>query len=243
MTVQRIRWYCGIPVLLAAWTVVSAQTVDEIIEKSLAALGGRAALEKVHSRVMKGTFALPDMGMYAPMEMYSQEPDKVFTWIEIAGMGAATSGVNGNVAWEINPMVGARVLQGPERANALVQARIEPLLHWKELFQSAELAGVEAVNGKNCWKLVLTPKDGIATTHYVDQESGLVVRIDGTRDGQAFTTSFSDYRPVDGIQVPHKVTMSSPQFGFEMTFELVQHNVPIPPEKFELPPEIKAQVQ
>lgn len=243
MTVQRMRWCCGIAVLVGAWTVAFAQTADEVIEKYLTATGGRGALEKIQTRVMKGTFAMPDMGMYAPMEMWVQDPDKVFTTIEIAGMGSASSGVNGDVAWEINPMVGARVLQGADRANALVQARIEPLLHWRDLFQKVELAGEELVNGKKCWKLVLTPKEGTPSTQYFDQETGLVVRIDSIRDGQSITTSFSDYRPVDGIQVPHKIGMSSPQFGFEMTIESVQHNVAIPPEKFELPSEIKAQVK
>lgn len=242
MIANRFRPVLCILLILIVGSFALAQTADEVIEKYLAASGGRDALSKMQSRIMKGTFAMPDMGMYAPMEMYTQSPDKSFSYIEIAGMGSASNGVNGEVAWEINPMVGARILLGPERGAALLQARIEPMLDWKKLYSSAELAGEDTVNGKKVWKLVLTSNEGAVTTHFMDQETGLVTKVETVREGQTMSTTLSDYREVDGIKIPHKVNMSSPQFAFEITIDSVQHNVPIPPEKFELPAEIKAQL-
>src|SRR4051812_6573156 len=54
--------------LTAARGGVQAQTpagptVDQIIEKHIAAVGGRAAMEKITSRVSKGSVEIPDMGM------------------------------------------------------------------------------------------------------------------------------------------------------------------------------------
>ena len=50
--------------LIVVWShAASAQTVDEVINKCVAALGGRAALMKIKSRVMTGTITLvPAMG-------------------------------------------------------------------------------------------------------------------------------------------------------------------------------------
>jgi len=43
-------------VLVLAWAQASsAQTADEVIEKSIAAMGGRAALEKIKTRSMTGS--------------------------------------------------------------------------------------------------------------------------------------------------------------------------------------------
>ena len=39
-------------------TVSAAQTADEVVEKHLTALGGRAALEKLTSRTITGTIVL-----------------------------------------------------------------------------------------------------------------------------------------------------------------------------------------
>jgi hypothetical protein len=241
MKLSRFHLFAVVLLVLAGFA--AAQSAEDVIEKYLQASGGRDALSGIQTRIMKGTFAMPDMGMYAPIQIYTQAPDKSLTYIEIPGMGSASNGVNGEVAWEVNPMVGARVLRGPDRVDALLQARIEPLLEWKKLFAKAELAGEETVAGKKCWKLVMTAHEGSPTTQYIDQESGLIARVDGVRDGQSVSTSFSDYKPVGGVQVPHKMVMMSPQFNFEMTFESVEHNVPIPPEKFALPSSVQSQVQ
>ena len=52
-----------VAVLLIGWSqVASAQTADEVIEKHLAAIGGRAALAKLESRLMVGTITLSTPG-------------------------------------------------------------------------------------------------------------------------------------------------------------------------------------
>src|SRR5689334_20148545 len=60
-----------VSLLLAAARIASAQTADDIIEKHLAALGGRAALAKVRSRSMKGTMTLttPAGDVSGPVEI------------------------------------------------------------------------------------------------------------------------------------------------------------------------------
>jgi NAD(P)-dependent dehydrogenase (short-subunit alcohol dehydrogenase family) len=47
---------------LASAQTASAQTADELIEKSIAAMGGRAAFEKVKTRVMTGTITINTPG-------------------------------------------------------------------------------------------------------------------------------------------------------------------------------------
>ena len=47
--------------------------------------------------------------------------------------------------------------------------------------------------------------------------------------------SASDYKPVDGVQVPFTMTMNSPQMNFNMKISDVKHNEAIDDAKFVKP--------
>jgi polyisoprenoid-binding protein YceI len=70
----------------------SAQTADEIIEKSIAAMGGRAALAKITSRVSTGTISLqtPVGDIPGTVEVMNAAPNKVRTLVkaDLTSVGA-----------------------------------------------------------------------------------------------------------------------------------------------------------
>jgi len=64
---------------LVLWAVPSlAQTADEIIEKHLAAAGGRAVLSKLTSRIATGTISIttPVGELKGTIEVYNKKPNK-----------------------------------------------------------------------------------------------------------------------------------------------------------------------
>lgn len=224
-------------------SVWAADDAESVINAYLEAMGGKAALADVHSRVVKGTFSMPDMGMSGEMEVYTQEPDKYRSNVELSGMPPATSGVNGDIVWEVNPMAGPRILQGAERRARLRQARIDPLVDWKQFFVKADVAGEVTVQGKPCTKVIFTDAEGSTTTMYFDKETNLLSRIEVNISGQTVQTDFSDYRKVGDVMAAHKMHISLPQFSFDINATSIENNVPIPAETFDLPPDIKAMVK
>src|SRR5215208_2779319 len=70
-------------------------TADQILDKYVQALGGKAAIEKVNSRVSKGNFEIPAMGAGGPIEMYAKAPNKNLVIINIPGFGTIQQGFNG----------------------------------------------------------------------------------------------------------------------------------------------------
>ena len=61
--------------LVLAWaSIASAQTADEVIEKSIAAMGGRAAMEKIKTRSMTGTLSLARRPATFPAPSRSRTP-------------------------------------------------------------------------------------------------------------------------------------------------------------------------
>src|SRR6188472_1451047 len=107
-------------VLIAACGALSAQTqalptVDQVLDKHLAAMGGQAAFDKITSRTAKATIEIPDMGMTGSMTIMEKAPNKSLVVIEIAQM-TVREGTDGVVAWDENPQTGLREKSGIELA-------------------------------------------------------------------------------------------------------------------------------
>ena len=111
-------------VLLAGLTPAVAQTtaqaalpsVDQILDKYVQAIGGKAAIEKLSSRVCKGTFEMDQMPGPAAEEIYEKAPNKQYMVTDAPSFGQARRGFNGGVGWEDNPQSGLRDITGPELA-------------------------------------------------------------------------------------------------------------------------------
>ena len=62
----------------------AAQTADDIIEKDLAALGGRTALSNLRSRSMKGTITGSNIGdLTGSVEILNEVPNKSRTFVQL----------------------------------------------------------------------------------------------------------------------------------------------------------------
>ena len=78
--------------VLASAQSASAQTADELIEKSIAAMGGRAAFAKVKTRSMSGTITIntPAGDIPGTIEILNARPNKARTLIkaDLSAFGA-----------------------------------------------------------------------------------------------------------------------------------------------------------
>jgi len=241
---------CAVVVLAAAGARLRAADelpkADTILDKSIEVTGGKAAFEKMHNTVMTGSMEIASQGIKGTMVITKAEPDKSLVEIEIAGIGTIKQGYDGAVAWEINPMAGARIKDGDEKAESKLQAYFHEE-NWRDLYQKVETVGAESVDGKDCYKVVLTPKEGSPTTQYFDKKSGMLVKIAMTVNtpmGEIpVETMPGDYRKEGDLLVPHKMQMSQAGQDITVSFDSIKFNTDIPKDKFDLPDEIKALVK
>jgi hypothetical protein len=147
----------------------------------------------------------------------------------------------------MSAMQGPRVKDGDEKAETLLQAKFNSDLNWRDLFKTAETVGVETVDGKECYKVVLTPKTGSPNTRWFDKETNLLVRMSMTSKsamGEIQADSLvSDYRKEGDVMVPHKMIVKAGPMEFVATVDSVQHNPEIAKDRFDIPDEIKALLQ
>src|SRR5262245_65576576 len=105
----------------AAKTTTVEPSVDQILDKYVQAIGGRQAVEKITSRVTKGTFEVSTMGLKGELEVYAKAPNKTLRVQNLSGVGEILDGYDGKIAWSQNPMMGLREKDGAELA-AVVRA-------------------------------------------------------------------------------------------------------------------------
>src|SRR3954462_8895832 len=103
------------PFAVRGTSAQAADTVQSVIDKHIAAMGGRDALMKITSRKSTGTVAIstPAGDLTGPVELYSKAPTKsravlALDLSAVGGPGTLTieqifDGVTG---WSINPMQG-----------------------------------------------------------------------------------------------------------------------------------------
>jgi hypothetical protein len=214
-------------------------SVDQILDKYIQAIGGKAALQHVTSIAMKGTLEIPAFGASGTIERYSKAPNALALIIEIGGFGTVQQGFNGTAGWSQDPQNGMRDLAGPELAQTKREADIYRNLKLKELYPKMVVAGKDKVADRDVYVIEATPTDGGPEKMYFDAQNGLLVRADLTayNAGEQLPTQtfLEDYKDVDGVKMPSTIRQTNPNFSVTLKFTDIKSNVPVDSSKFNKP--------
>lgn len=217
---------------------------DAIFDHFIDATGGKDAYEKQTSEVITGTLEFAAQGLKGTITRYAAPPDKYYSALDLAGIGKIEMGYTDGVAWEKSSIMGIRIKSGEEKAQALREATYHATYNWKKLFTKAEVAGVEKLNGSDCYKVVLTPKEGKPESMFFQKDSGLAVKITTVATSPMgeipVEVLVGDYKKFGNILVASKTTQKAAGQEFTMTIDSVRSNEPISEERFALPAEVKA---
>jgi len=221
---------------------VVAQTADEIVEKGLAAVGGRAALEKITSRSTTAamTVSTPGGEFSGAFEGLNQAPNKTRTVItlDLSSVGAGRVVVeqrfDGEHGYVMDSMRGNSEMTAGQVATLRNNIFPSPFLRYKERGTRIGLAGKEKVGDRDAYVLAVTPADGPASRVFLDTETYLPLRgvttIEMPEMGNVEqTVEFSDFRDVDGVKVPFVIKGSSAVQTFTIKPSKIEHNVKVDP--------------
>lgn len=217
------------------------QTADEIVEKHLAALGGRQALAKLTSRRATGTVSISTPGgdLTGPIELSYKAPNKsrAYMQLDLSAVGVADKMTieqkfDGTAGWMLNSMQGDTAITGNQLENMKNNSFPSSLLTYKESGIKIEVLPREQIAGKDVIVLTATPKTGSATKLYLDASTYLVVRsvakLESPEMGTVEQTSdLSDYRTVDGVKMAFMIVNTNPVQTLTIKIDKVEHNVPL----------------
>ncbi len=81
----------------------------DVLAGHVKAIGGEKAIKGRTSRVMKGAFTMPSMGMGGDMTISQAAPYFQLVSFNIPGMGEVRQGFDGETSWAMNPFMGAQI--------------------------------------------------------------------------------------------------------------------------------------
>lgn len=227
-------------------TPASAQTADEIIEKHLAAMGGREALGKLTSRRVTGTITVgtPNGDLSGPIEVDSKAPNKARAYfkLDLSSLGAGELTVerkfDGIKGWTLDSMQGDSEITGSQLETMKSSIFPSPLLNYKALGMTVDVMPKQPFGGKNALVLKLSPKSGPPVTvlldpdTYLPMRSSVVVNVPELGGDVEQASELSDYRTVDGVKEAFTITIINPAQTAVVKVSKVEHNVALPDSLF-----------
>lgn len=222
-------------------------SAQAVMDHFIAATGGKAAYEARHSLIEHATVDFPKQGLKGTLTIYEAAPNFYLAVTELTGIGKISAGSNGDVAWENTAIQGPRIKQGAERADALREGAFNSPLFWKQLYAKVEVSGAETAEGHDCYKVVLTPKEGKPMTEFFDKQSGLMIKTMATVSSQMGDVNaevlYDDYRKDGDVLSPHRMVNRAAGQEFVIQINSVEVNPDLPKGQFDLPPEVKALIK
>ena len=204
----------AVPLAVVAYSTPApvALTATQIVEKNVAARGGLQAWRNVKTLSMSGKL---DAGgrqkVQLPFVLEMERSRKTRLELQFNGQTAVQvyDGTNG---WKLRPFLNRNDVEPytPEELKAAsMQAELDgPLVDYAAKGTKVELEGVQQVEGHDAFNLKLTLKNGEVQHIWVDAQSFLDVKVEGTPrhlDGRfhPVATFLRDYRSVNGLMIPY----------------------------------------
>lgn len=223
----------------------SELTLDGVLERYYAAVGGRDAWRALRSVRLRGTAEVED----APPLSFEQVVARPYRlWGRVWGEGyTRTRGFDGETAW-----VESRRSDGSppsvrivEHEGELLLARFEadldgPLMGLDLADVELELLGTDSIAGVEAYVIGVSPDAGLDHRVFVDGRRFVPLMLvipnpeDPEDERDRWVETYDDYRSVDGLLVPHVRSVVSPE-PVTYVLERVELDVPLDDSLFEPP--------
>lgn len=204
----------------------SGVDAKSVIDRYIQELGGREKMLQVKDRttVLSGKI----QGTPVNINIYQKQPNKFYQEINVGNMQQKII-FDGQKAVSISPM-GKQDITGDQLQQLKMESNLNSILDLDKSQIKATLVDVEKIDGKDAYKLEMTPPLGNKWFEYYDKDSGLKVRQVKTvtsTTGQPImqTIDFSDYRVVNGLKYPFKMSQSFGQQKIDMSVSSIKVNM------------------
>ncbi len=212
-------------------------SAEQLLDKYLAAIGGAEALQKITSRVQKGTITAFG-GQHFPVDVYSKAPDKRLSVMHLQG-GDSFTGFDGKQGW-LSVLGRVHTMSAAENAAARIDADLYLPAHLKTLYEKFRVDIGEKIDGHETYVVAGRTVGQPPLRLYLDKESGLLLRLvryAETPLGRNPTQiDYADYRDANGVKAPFRWMLARPGNRFTIQVEQLQQNVAVDDSKFLPPP-------
>ncbi len=232
---------------LLAWHAVRAMSWTGKMDAGMANSAARSANYVRNSRApankkelvqlsSAGEAAATDQQVQLPFVLAMERPRKSRLELEFAGK-TAIQVFDGNAGWKVRPFLNRNDVEPfTAQETKIVAAKPDldgPLLDATAQGTRVELEAREAVEGRDAYRLKLTTKSGSVQHIWIDAQSFLDVKVEGTQrqmDGHMHNVWVyqRDFRPVQGLLIPF--VLETVVDGYRDTHKIVIEKVAVNPQ-------------
>ncbi|HEX3247888.1 MAG TPA: serine hydrolase [Pyrinomonadaceae bacterium] len=194
-------------------------SIDELLSKMIAAYGGEENIRKHRSSVTAVDFDFESQGVQAKGVTSAKAPNLTATDITFTALGkkigTVVSYFDGSGGGEVISFAPEETYSGKRLEDIKAASDFYDMLNWKQNYQTITVKRIGKVAGEDAYVVEKLRVKGTKVTDYVSTKSFLLLRRDSVAVSETSgielpqTQTFSDYRNVDGVMTPFKMTASS----------------------------------
>ncbi|MCA1624492.1 MAG: serine hydrolase [Acidobacteria bacterium] len=226
-------------------------SIDEVMSKTLNALGGEAMMRKLSSRVMTFDLDFESQGIKGFGTTYEKAPGMTVTETTMTALGkpmaTAREYFDGTQGGEETSFSPAETYTGKRLEDVRVESDFHGFLNWKNGLKSAEVRGVEKVDSEDAYVVVIQPEKASELKYFISTKTFLPLKKTSLVVSSTSQTSlpvsefYADYRTVDGVMIPFKIKLANLGMGnVILRIKEVKHNQAIDDKMFKPKSETKA---
>ena len=208
---------------------LQAQTANDVVNKYIAAMGGREKLASLKTVKAEGS-----------LNVQGTDVAMVITKKHLAGMrvGISVMGTEnyqiltpakGTIFMPVQGMSEPTVMPDEQLKAGQSQLDLEgPLVNYEDKSTTVELIGHENVDGEDCYNLKVTDKNGITTNYFISVNTSYIEKTSGKRviNGEEMdvSTTYSNYKQnANGFWFPYSTT----NMQGTTDFSKIDTNIPV----------------
>lgn len=194
-------------------------STDDLIAKMITAYGGEQNMRKHTSSLTKVEIDMESQGVQAEGEISARAPNSTASDMTLKALGKQIGTI---VSYFDGAAGGELVSFGPEETytgrrleDIRLGADFYDVLNWKKNYKTIEVKRMGKVGDEDVYVVEKRGERGTPVIDYVSAKTFLTVKRDSvvvsdtTGVELPVTQSFSDYRMVDGVMVPFKMTSNN----------------------------------
>jgi hypothetical protein len=218
--------------LPAGLTAETPLKPEKIVEQYVTAMGGARMLARIQAQSIAGNLTEISTGRTGSYSLITKAPNR-FYLEQLIEPDHEVTAYNGMSAWAQNPADGVRTLTGPASREAEGSGRYwnGRLLDAKKDKETLQWIGSERVRGRDAYHLRVVLAQKVSRDVFFDTKTHLILR-EGTGEEQF---DYDDYRPVNGIQTPHRIELRRGGRVYSITVTRAEYNAPVDDSVFAFP--------
>jgi outer membrane lipoprotein-sorting protein/predicted aspartyl protease len=227
----------GLLLLLFGLQSSKAQTLEEILNKHMQALGGEEVLKAERNSVVDLEMVVPG-GLTGKLKSYFKYPDKLRLEMDLKIMRSLTV-YDGEKGWVQDANGQVRELAGMEleEAKSELYFMLYGYLFPERAKGKVEYLGREESGGINYYVVQATPEGCDPVKMFINPETYLIDKTVSKHDIVVTTSYFSDYKDFGGVKVATSMVfnMGDTTYNMRSTLTNIELNPELSDDLFKMP--------